>query len=103
MALLIVGTLARVLSPTSRLLLPRQEFRRWAWLFACEAFGGSLFFLYGLSRSPLVIGTTLSSLAPVLSMPVACALGWERFSGKRALGVLFVILGVWLLVGGGLG
>lgn len=98
LALAIIATLARVTAPKSDLLLPWAEFKRWGWLFALEGFGGSLFFLYGLSRSPLVIGTTLSSLAPAISMPVAVALGSERFSWTRALGVFGVILGVWLLV-----
>lgn len=92
---------ARVLQPGKTLLLPTFEFRRNAWLFAVEAFGGSYFFVYGLANSPLAIGSTLSSLAPVISVPVALALGLEKFSFARTAGVCSAVVGIWLLVSGG--
>ena len=101
LALGIIALIARATAgPGTPLLLPGVELKRWAWLFTLEAFGGSLFFLYGLSRSPLVIGTTLASLAPALSMPVAVMMGVERFSWRRAMGIVSVVSGVWLLISG---
>lgn len=79
-------------------LLPRREFLRWLPLFAGEGFGGSFFYMYGLTHAPLAIGAALSSLAPVISVPVAVALGRERFSVAKSLGVVLVVSGAWLLV-----
>lgn len=99
-ALLISGGLGLIFSRDKRLLLPMPEIKKWSWLFALEAFGGSYLFMYGLSNSPLAIGSTLASLAPVLSVPVAVAFKLERFSWVKTAGVLMVVLGIWLLVGG---
>ena len=61
------------------LLLPLRDLRKYAWVFFLETFGGSLFFFYGLSHSRLAVAATLTSLAPVLSVPVALAIKIERF------------------------
>jgi drug/metabolite transporter (DMT)-like permease len=94
---LIIGKIAY---PKQRMILPSSVYRRWLWLFVFEAFGGSYFFLYGLSHSPLAIGSTLASLAPVISVPVALALGLESFSWRRTAAVITVVFGLFLLVGG---
>ena len=78
--------------------LPLTEFKRWMWLLVMEAFGGSYFYMYGLSHSPLMIGSTLSSLAPVLAVPVAWILQLEKISFLRTLGVGLVVTGLWLLM-----
>jgi drug/metabolite transporter (DMT)-like permease len=65
---------------------------------ALESFVGCYFFVYGLSRSNLVLASILTSLAPVISVPVTVALKLEAFSWKRALGVVIVVLGLALLV-----
>lgn len=89
------SVLARGMAP----VLPLKEIRTWAWLFAVEACAGAWFFMYGLANSPLVIGVTLSSLAPVLAVPIAVFAGLERLSFPRTAGVTLVVLGLWLLVG----
>lgn len=88
---------------TSRpgLILPASALRGSVWIFVMEAFGGSFFFVYGLSHSPLALGSALTSLAPVLSVPVALALKVERFSIPRTLGICVVVIGLCLLVGAG--
>jgi drug/metabolite transporter (DMT)-like permease len=68
------------------------------WVFPMEAFGGALFFAYGLTHSPLVLASTLSSLAPVLSVPLAWWNGTENVSFPRVLGVLVVTGGLYLLL-----
>jgi drug/metabolite transporter (DMT)-like permease len=93
---LVMGT---VFAPGSRLFLSIKDIKSYLWIFLIEAFGGSYFFMYGLSHSRLAIGATLSSLAPVLSVPVAWALGIEKFSVRRTVGVFLVVLGLCLLVG----
>jgi drug/metabolite transporter (DMT)-like permease len=69
-------------------------------LFAGEAYFGSLCFLYGLGHSELVVGTTLSSLAPIISAPAAVIMGLERWSWRRMGGVFGVVAGIVLLLGG---
>jgi drug/metabolite transporter (DMT)-like permease len=64
------------------------------WVFLIEAYGGSYFYTYGLAHAPLAIGATLSSLAPILSVPVAIALKLEKFSPIRTLGVCLAVLGL---------
>lgn len=62
-----------------------------------ESFAGCYFFVYGLSRSNLVLASILTSLAPVISVPVTVMLGMEKFSWKRTLGVVTVVVGLALL------
>jgi drug/metabolite transporter (DMT)-like permease len=84
-----------------RLVLPARVLRASLWVFVLEAFGGSYFFVYGLSHSPMAIASTLTGLAPVLSVPVALALKIERFSVGRTLGICITVIGLCLLVGAG--
>jgi drug/metabolite transporter (DMT)-like permease len=79
-------------------LIPSPEIGRYLWLFAFEAFGGSYFFMYGLSNSALPVAATLSSLAPVLVVPIAWAMRLEKPTVFRTLGVALVVFGLWLLV-----
>lgn len=75
-----------------------SDFFKSIWVFAFEGFGGALAFVYGLTHAPLAIASALSSLAPVLSVPVTVALGYEPFCWKRSAGVLQVVAGVCLLL-----
>ncbi len=79
------------------IILPWRNARPVFWVFPFEAFGGSLFFAYGLANSPLVLGATLSSLAPVISVPIAWILKKEQVSMKRMAGVTLVVGGLMLL------
>ncbi len=83
---------------SGKILLPVHEVKSWSWLFFLEGFGGSLLFTYGLSHSPLAVGTTLAALAPVIAPPVAWVIGYEKPSLWRSVGVVLVVLGVCLLV-----
>jgi drug/metabolite transporter (DMT)-like permease len=87
--------------PREPMFLPFSIVKKYSWVFVSEAFLGSSFFVYGLCHSPLGIASTLSSLAPVLSVPFALALKVERYSLKRTLGVSFVVFGLCLLMGAG--
>jgi drug/metabolite transporter (DMT)-like permease len=80
------------------LFLSRADYRRFGLLIAAEAGIGSTVYVYGLSHSPVAVGATLSSLAPVLSVPLAIALGWERFMPIKALAIGIVVLGTAFLV-----
>jgi drug/metabolite transporter (DMT)-like permease len=96
--MVIIYGLGRVVLPGSPVVLPVALLRRFSWLFVFEAFGGSLFFMYGLAHSPLVLGTTLVSLAPVLAVPLAWLLRTEKPSVGRTLGVISVASGLYLMV-----
>ena len=63
-----------------------------------ESFFGPLLYMYGLTRSPLAIGSVLSSLAPVLTVPFAVLLKVEKFSWRKFVGIVGVVLGVWSLL-----
>jgi uncharacterized membrane protein len=63
-----------------------------------EAGLGSSLFVYGLAHSDLAVGATLSSLAPLMSVPFALLYGEERWSLSRFVAVLVTVAGVAVLV-----
>ncbi len=80
------------------LFVPRAHVRPVLGVFVLESFGGAWLFTYGLTNAPLAVGAALSSLAPVLAVPIALWTGAERFSAAKSLGIVMVIGGVFLLV-----
>ncbi len=99
-ALLLIPIAARFFAPGQSLLIGRATFRRFWWVFVVEGYCGALFFMYGLSNSPVALGVTLTSLAPVISVPLALILGLERPSWLKTVGVCTTVAGIALLVGG---
>lgn len=65
-----------------------------------EACVGSSLFVYGLTHTDLATGATLSSLAPLISVPFALFYREERWSGKRFGAVAATVAGVVVLVAG---
>ena len=59
---------------------------------------GSLAYVYGLSHTDLAVGATLSSLAPLISVPFAIAAGEERFDAKRFAAIVVTVAGIALLL-----
>ncbi len=92
--------LGRVFAPQEAILLPLKKIYPFVAIFILEAFVGSYLYMYGLTHAPLALGTTLSSLSPVISVPAAVIFGIERFSILRTLGVFFAVIGVSLILGG---
>lgn len=78
--------------------LPASEWRPVLPIYWLEAFGGSAFYLYGLSHTSMALGATLSSLAPMFAVPIAWGLGTEKVSWLRLSGVMGVLFGLWLLL-----
>lgn len=95
-----VGTvMARLLRRSTRpLVVPWPVLRPALWAFALETGAGTFFYTYGLSHSPLAVGAALSSLAPVLAIPVALVMRTERFSARKSAGIVLVVAGVVLLL-----
>jgi drug/metabolite transporter (DMT)-like permease len=63
-----------------------------------EACVGSSLFVYGLAHTDLAVGATLSSLAPLMSVPFALLYREERWSPSRFLGVLATVAGIVVLI-----
>ncbi len=97
MALPIIATLSYLATMSGITPLGRAVVRRYVWVFFIETFLGSYFFMYGMTHTTLVLGSTLGALAPVLSVPVSIALKLERFSWVRTAAVLTVVVGLSLL------
>ena len=98
--------IALVLCPVVGFLLHRKWRAGISWravqpfagVFVLEAFGGSFFFMYGLTHAPLAIASALSSLAPVIAVAAAWFFGSERVSALKALGVSLAVAVAILLV-----
>lgn len=75
--------------------LPIKEYKRSFLVFFIESYLGSTLFCYGLVHSPLGIASSLSSLAPVITLPIAVAMGMEKLSIWKTLGIILVVVGVW--------
>lgn len=96
-ALILIALVSILSTKTHVRSLNFSAVRKYGWLFILEAFFGSYLFVYGLSHSSIMLGSTLASLAPALSVPIAVALKLERFSWVRTLAVLIVVVGLSLL------
>jgi drug/metabolite transporter (DMT)-like permease len=83
---------------SSRRPAPAAAYRALIWPSVLEAFIGSSLFVYALSNTDLAVGATLSSTAPLISMPIAVVLGEERWSHARALAVSATVVGAAVLV-----
>jgi len=58
---------------------------------------GSYAFIYGLAHTDLAVGATLSSLAPLLSLPIAFALKAEKITPAKLGAVATTVAGIVLL------
>ena len=97
-ALLLCGVTASALRRKVRLGLPWGALRPYVGIFAFEAFGGSFFFLYGLTHTSLAVASSLSSLAPVIAVPLAWFRKSERLTATKVTGVLLAVTGVVILL-----
>ncbi len=79
-------------------LFERRELLKNLPVIAVESIGGPFLYVYGLSHSSLAVGAVLTSVAPAISVPMALLLGREIFNGRKILGVIGVVAGVWLLL-----
>jgi drug/metabolite transporter (DMT)-like permease len=77
---------------------PTGGWRRVLPAIFADALLGSALYVYGLSHSDLAVGATLSSLAPLISVPLAIWAGEERWSLARFVAVLATVSGAALLI-----
>lgn len=78
--------------------VPLRDLLRNSPIFVFESFGGSLAYVYGMNNAPLAVAAALSSLAPVVSLPVVAWLGIDKITVPKALGIIVVTAGVVCLV-----
>lgn len=96
-AVALIAMISAVTTRTRARIMDLSAIKKYGWVFVIEAFFGSYLFVYGLSHSPIMLGSTLTSLAPVVAVPISVALKLERFSWVRTLAVLTVVVGLSLL------
>jgi len=60
---------------------------------AADGLLGSTAFVYGLTHTDIAIGSTLTSLAPLVAVPFALLLGEERWSLARTLAIAATVAG----------
>jgi drug/metabolite transporter (DMT)-like permease len=65
-----------------------------------EACVGASLFVYGLTHTDLAVGATLSSLAPLMSVPFALFYREERWSAPRFGAVAVTVAGIIVLIAG---
>lgn len=59
---------------------------------------GSICYTYGITHTDLALGATLSSLSPLVALPIAAAYGTERLTLAKILSVSVTVTGVVLLL-----
>jgi drug/metabolite transporter (DMT)-like permease len=72
--------------------------RALVWPLLIDTGLGSICFVYGIANTDLALGATLSSLSPLVALPLGALSGRERITAPHALAVGLTVLGVVLLV-----
>ena len=97
---ILAATSALTTRPTPDDGVARAAYRALIPVSIAEACVGASLFVYGLAHTDLAVGATLSSLAPLLSVPFALVYREERWSPPRFVAVTATVAGVVILVVG---
>ena len=97
---ILAATSALVARPTRDDAVARAAYRGLVPVSLAEACVGSSLFVYGLAHTDLAVGATLSSLAPLMSVPFALVYREERWSLPRFAAVAATVSGVIILIVG---
>ncbi|HEX5661537.1 MAG TPA: EamA family transporter, partial [Polyangiales bacterium] len=84
--------------PSQHKVAPRQLLREMRLPLALDTGIGSMCFVYGIAHTDLALGATLSSLSPLVALPVAAVMRTERVTVGKAAAVCLTLAGVILLV-----
>jgi len=95
---ILAATSALIARPTKDDAVARAAYRGLVPVSVAEACVGSSLFVYGLAHTDLAVGATLSSLAPLLSVPFALFYREERWSPPRFAAVTATVAGVVILI-----
>jgi drug/metabolite transporter (DMT)-like permease len=97
---ILAATSALTTRPSKDDAVARAAYRSLVPVSLAEACVGSSLFVYGLAHTDLAVGATLSSLAPLMSVPFALMYREERWSLTRFAAVTATVAGVVVLVAG---
>lgn len=95
---ILAATSALTTRPTRDADEARNAYRSLIPVSIAEACIGSSLFVYGLAHTDLAVGATLSSLAPLMSVPFALFYREEKWSAPRFAAVTATVAGVIALV-----
>ena len=87
-----------IFTRNTRYTLPYEELKKISLIFALEGFLGTYLFIYGLTHSSLAAGAALSSLAPVVAIPIEIYRRKEKLNYVRTAGIIFIVAGVYFLI-----
>ncbi len=82
-----------------RLVIARQYLKLFVMVALCGAVLPDIFFYLAAAELPGGIMSIVTATVAMFSLPIAIALGNERFEAKRLLGLIFGLCGIVLLVG----
>jgi drug/metabolite transporter (DMT)-like permease len=97
-ALLLAPLIGFVFFKSRTLIVARDDLKKLYPLFIIEAFGGSLFYVYGVSNTTLALGAVLTSLAPVIAVPLDAFRHRRRPQIKQLIAVCLAVGGLWILI-----
>ncbi|HWE31244.1 MAG TPA: DMT family transporter [Polyangia bacterium] len=97
---ILAATSTLTVRPSKDDAVARAAYRSLVPVSLAEACVGSSLFVYGLAHTDLAVGATLSSLAPLLSVPFALFYREERWSPPRFFAVTATVAGVIILIVG---
>ena len=97
---ILAATSALTARPSKDDAVARATYRGLIPVSLAEACVGSSLFVYGLAHTDLAVGATLSSLAPLMSVPFALLYREERWSPPRFAAVSATVAGVIILIVG---
>lgn len=97
---ILAATSALTKRPSSDAAAARATYKGLIVPSLAEACVGSTLFVYALSHTDLAVGATLTSLAPLMSVPFALFYGEERWSLPRFVAVAATVAGTVILVTG---
>jgi drug/metabolite transporter (DMT)-like permease len=95
LAILLLPMIHRILREDRSIFVRGRDLKRFGVVFLVEAAAGAFFFVQGLALSPLAVGAALSSLAPVLVVPLAVLSGSASPTDyKKIPAIVIVVLGL---------
>lgn len=97
-ALFFCPLFGRIFLGSGKVFMRREDFLKALPVFIFEGFGGSYFYVYGVSHTSLAMGAVLTSLAPVLSVPIYFIRHRELPGAQKMFSILVVVAGLWLLL-----
>jgi drug/metabolite transporter, DME family len=81
-------------------ILPAPALKSALWVCLFEMGLGGYTFTYAFQHAPLPVAATLTSTHPLFACAIGLYLGTERFSRKKLLGIVVVLIGIGMVING---